>query len=213
MDCELPGRAATTAPLHARNAAMLRNEGWRTRLTKAVRRAPCKLSRLPMRPAQVLVSTSSTDPTVLWRRCGDLLGATRPAPSAGDRAAPSTHARVYLRSEYTSKAQSNMSVSSTSLFARAPQRPAQFVNLSAFRSQPRAHEELHITPWRQRRLNVAQAAAAAAAAAEQAAPGGMASLLAGAVPLAPPGSLPEAQPLEQLPPYSEWHRHPELLQG
>lgn len=41
----------------------------------------------------------------------------------------------------------------------------------------------------------------------------MASLLAGAVPLAPPGSLPEAQPLEQLPPYSEWHRHPELLQG
>lgn len=87
------------------------------------------------------------------------------------------------------------------------------MSLRAFRAQPHAHEELQNVQLRRRRPNVAQAAAAAEAAAEQAALGGVAALLAGAIPLAPPSSLPDAQPLQQLPPYSEWHQHPELLQG
>ncbi len=106
-----------------------------------------------------------------------------------------------------------MSSPLASVFARAPQRPAQFVSLRAFTAQPRVHEEIQSNRLRRRRLNVAQAAAAAEPTEEQAAAGGAAALLAGAIPLAPPGSLREAQPLEQLPPYSDWHQHPELLQG
>ncbi|KAL4433737.1 hypothetical protein ABPG75_000178 [Micractinium tetrahymenae] len=90
----------------------------------------------------------------------------------------------------------------------------QFVSLRAFRAQPQAQGEPQNNRQRRRRLHVAALAAAAeAAAAPDQAAGGVASLLAGAVPLAPPASLPEVQLLEQLPPYSEWHRHPELLQG
>ena len=71
------------------------------------------------------------------------------------------------------------------------------------------------TTSRHTRAVVRAAAVAAAEESVASGGGGVADLLQGAerVPLAPPGLGLPVEHLEQLPPSSEWHNHPELLQG
>ena len=97
----------------------------------------------------------------------------------------------------------------------APALPAtQLVSLRSFCAEPRRPGTRARAQPHHAAAHVAAAAAAGAAAAEVAAPPPHTlQLLTGAQALGPPPGAPEVQPLEVLPAYDEWHRHPELLQG